>query len=730
VVALLLPAYGTAQVLEEVVVSAQKRQESIQDVAIGMTAIGSEELENLRINDFEDYLSLVPGLSSNLAGPVSDRGVRPIGLRGVQTVSNTIVNGQNTVGFYINDTPIPVANPRLVDLERIEVLRGPQGTLYGSSSLAGTVKLVTKRPELDVVNGHIEAGVSSVDDGGTGYDVEALLNMPIGDRAALRVSACNEEQPGYIDFVDIDALGVPTGLEESDVNDMTARGARAALRFDITDSFRLNASYMYSKRELDSSHFITQGEAEIALFARFLMPAYDEFSLADVNLEWDVGSVSIVSTTSYFDSESDTVQDITDALGVLLRPLPVPELRYTPFANRNKELTHETRVVSGADSPLQYVFGVFYTDREEVSHTFLPAFGKTSVLEVFPILDDVLFTNTSPRLRKELAVFGDVTYHFTERWAAALGLRYYDFDFKTVDDFFGTSLLVPGNAQVLRGAAKEDGVVPKVRLELRPGDGYLFYATAAKGFRMGGANFPLPTNVPSCAAQVQAVFGQPTLPSGFQSDSLWSYELGGKTTWAGGRLIVNAAVYQIDWEDTQVATGTLCNFSGAVLNAGAVESRGGELEIQAAPSDQLTLGLTAAYTDSKVVEPLQLPGATRIFAQAGTPMPDIPEWSVSATADYTFPVSASWDAFARLDYRYMSDRPVNLTTTARKEAYGLGNFRVGATNDRWTASLYVENFTDERPSLGGTPATTSLGGRGLDYTLRPRTYGMILEYQF
>jgi len=727
---LLSPAPAMGQDVEEVVVTAQKRQESIQDVAVGMTAIGAQELENLRINDFEDYLSLVPGLSSNLAGPVSDRGVRPIGLRGVQTVTNTIVNGQNTVGFYINDTPIPVANPRLVDLERIEVLRGPQGTLYGSSSLAGTVKLVTKRPQLDEVNGHVEAGFSSVDNGSTGYEVEALVNLPLSDRSAFRLSAYTEEQSGYIDFVDVNVTGAPTGFTQQDVNDMSARGGRAAFRFDLTDRLRLNASYMYSKRELDSADLIMPNESGISFFGRFVMPRYDEFSLADVNLEWDAGPVTVVSTTALFDSKSDSVSDITDALASLLRPLPVVELLYTPYANRNEELTHETRVVSTTDSAWQYVAGIFYTDREEVSHTFLPAYGKTSVLGVFPIVNDILFTNTSPRVRKEIAAFGELTYRFTDRWAVTAGLRYFDFDFETLDDFFGSTVLVPGGAQTLTGAAQEDGFVPKLRLELRPTDAQLYYATAAKGFRMGGANFPLPTNVPACAAQVQAVFGQPTLPSGFESDSLWSYELGGKTSWLGGRLIANASAYYIDWDNTQVSSGTLCQFSGAVLNVGAVESRGIEVEVQAVPNDRVKLGLAGAYVKSEVAERLQLPGATRVFAEVGAPMPDVPEWSVSATADYAFPLSAVWQGFARADYRYVTSRPVNLTTTAEKDAFGLGNFRLGTTNERWTASLYVENFTDERPSLAGTPASTTLASRGVGYTLRPRTYGMILERQF
>ncbi len=716
--------------IQEIIVTAEKRRESIQDVAIGITAISGEVIEKFKVNDFEDYVSLVPGLTTNFAGPVSNRGVRPIGLRGVQTVSSTVVNGQNTVGFYINDTPIPIGNPRLVDLERIEVLRGPQGTLYGSSSLAGTIKLVTKRPNLERVEGHMSAALSSVENAGEGYEVEGLINIPLSQRAALRVSAYAEDQSGYVDFVDIDVFGVPTGATASDVNSVTARGGRAALRFDFTDSLRMNASFMYSKRTMDSADFFTQGAPGLTVFGRFPMPKYDEFGLGDVNFEWALGPVTVVSTTSYFDSSNNEVGDITDTFSALLRPLPQIELRYTPYRNTNKELTHETRIVSNSDGAWQYVAGVFYTDRDEVSSTRLPAYGKTSILDVYPISADTLFRNRSPRERREMAAFGELSYRFTPHWTLAAGLRYFDFDFKTLDELFGPEVLVRGGSSAIRGAAKEDGFVPKLRLEYRPADGYLMYATAAKGFRMGGANFPLPTNLPDCAAQVQAVFGTPTLPSAFESDSLWSYELGAKTRWLNGRLTANAAVFQIDWKDTQVASGTLCNFSGAVLNVGAVESRGFEFELQAVPVRGVTLGVSASYIDAHVVERLQKPGATRVFAEAGTPMPDIPEWSAAAIGEYEFPLSMSWQGFVRADYRYQTSRRAGFLFPSEKGSFGLGNLRIGTTDDRWTVSLYVENVTDEHPSLSGVPAVATLAGRGVDNTLRPRTYGVGVAREF
>lgn len=728
----ILPFNASSQVIEEVTVTAEKRESSLQDVAVSVTALSGELIDEFGVDDFEDYLSLIPGMSSSMTGPVSNRGVRPIGLRGVQTLSGTIVNSQNTIGFYIDNSPIPAANPRLVDLERIEVLRGPQGALYSANSMGGTIVLVTKKPTTDRFSGHALTGISQTNHGGMNYEAEAAVNIPLSERAALRLSAYIEEQDGYIDFVDVDAFRQPTGMNEDNFNDMTATGARGALRVDFTDNFRLDAGIMYSKREVDSESFYNPDLKPLTWTGYFPRPAYDEFTLLSLDLNWNFGNSELVATTTYFDSESDVFTDQTDGFGPLLYPNPGPiEVPYHPYGNKNKDFSQEIRLQSTTDKPFQWLIGVFYSEREEISATTLPAPpGKTSVLGVFPWLPgQPVFANVSPRLRDERALFAEVFYDFNEQWRAVVGARAFEFDYKTIDHFIGSTLLVPNNELMIEGTAKENDIVPKLRLEYRPNDDMLFFATAAEGFRMGGANFPIPTNVPSCAAQVESIFGVPQVPDSYTSDSLWSYELGSKLTLAEGRVQLNAAVFYIDWTDQQVPTGTLCQFSGAVLNAGAVESKGFEFELQAAATDRLTFMLSGSHIDAEIKEDFQLPGATRPpFAFAGDPVPDIPEWMGAAVADYTFPAFGEWQGFVRGDIRYMSDRSGNILSTYEKDAYTEANLRLGIADEDWEVMLYIENLTDERPTLFADP--TGIAGRPIAITLVPRTYGITVRRNF
>lgn len=722
----------TPRLLEEVIVTAEKRETSIQDVAVSVTAITAETLEKFSIEDFEDYITLIPGVSSNMAGPVSNRGVRPVGLRGVQTISGTIVNGQNTVGFYINNSPIPVSNPRLVDLQRIEVLRGPQGALYSANSMAGTIKLVTKVPTTESFHGTARVGFGSTDNGGGNYEAEAAVNIPLSDRVAMRAEAYYEDRDGYIDFIDVTAGNEPTGLGESDANDMTAEGGRVAVRFDAADNFLVDVSGMYSKREIDMTTFYDAEFPGMTFRGHFPLPAYDEFTLLDLNLTWDVGPVTIVSTSSWFNSESDVFNDLTLTFGPLLFPNPGPtEVPYNPYQNENDDFSQEIRAQSNGDGRFQYIVGLFYSDREEVSLTTLPAPpGKTSILGVFPWLPgQPIFMNTSPRLRKETAAYAEFSYDFAENWTFVAGARAFEFDFETIDHFIGSTLLAANNELLIMGQASENDVVPKFRLEYRPNDDALLFATAAEGFRMGGANFPIPTQVASCAEQVETIFGVPEVPNSFTSDSLWSYELGGKFTLSDGRVLFNAAAFYIDWQDQQVPTGTLCQFSGAVLNVGKVVSKGVEFELHAAPSDRLTFVLTGAYIDAEVKEDFQLPGATaQPFAFAGDPLPDIPEISGSLIGEYRFPAFDNWFGYIRGDVRYLDDRAGTIADTYTKDSFTEANLRLGIENGDWDLMLYVENLTNERPTLLRDPV--GYIGTPVEHTLVPRTYGISVRRNF
>ncbi len=711
--------------LEEIIVSAQKREESLQDVAVSITAISARVLEDFGIDDFRKYSSMVPSLSSPFHPPAASLSVQQIGLRGVQTVNGTTLSGQNTVGFYINNTPIPLTDPRLLDLERIEVLRGPQGTLYGSSSLAGTIKLVTKRPDTSGFEGRFDVGLSSTKYGGLNYEVDGIFNLPLSDKVALRMSAYAEENQGYVDFTNVDFLGVPTGAQSSNVNDQKVYGGRLMIAVEASDNLRITPSVMYNKREAtDGSGFMPLEDGRV-FFGHIPVPATDEFVLADIEIEWDIGPVQIVSTTSYFNLESDIVTDFTDFFSALLVGNP-----FLPFLVDidHEEWTHETRVLSAWESDFQFVAGFFYTDRFEQSKFFSGAEGVPDIFG-FPNPNDTIFSSREPRDRRELAFFGEVSVDINEWLRAVVGLRYFDFQFSTVDEQFGNALFVDGQSSSSSGEASQNGVIPRFRLEVRANDDQLYFASASKGFRMGGANFTLPST-PGCADSLQAFFGEPGQPTGFDSDTLWSYELGGKTSWFDHRLNVNFSGFLIDWNNTQVnvdlTTGN-CPFNGLSTNLGSVQTKGFEIEIGATPLEGLNISAGISRLDVQINEDLRFPGATVILAQKGDRLPDIAKWSFSILTNYVFPVTNELSGFIRGDYRYQSRRQTSLaigSAAFTKAPYQVANFQGGVTYRDWEAAVFVENAFNSTPNLIGEPITTFASGRPWMFSLRPRTIGL------
>ena len=711
-------------VLESVVVTAERREIAASDVPVSLTAISAKTLEGFAVENFADYGSLVPGMSGQLfEGEVQNRGPKTLGLRGVQTVNLTFFGGQNTVGFYINDTPIPVVNPRLVDVERVEVLRGPQGTLYGSSSLGGTVKLVTPAPNPEGVEGHVTLDSSYTAEGGYNGALEGSLNLPIGSDAALRGSAYYESLSGYIDFVEIDPLNTLTGNGKKDANQGKSYGGMLSLSWAPTESFSVTPSVIYSKRESDMADFFNEGE--FVQVNHFLQGAEDEFTFTDLRLAWDLPSGTITSTTAYFDMSSMADRDVTDFLG----PFAAPEPTLIPFdtAITQQELTNETRFVSDFEGPWQLIAGLFYTDREEVSSSATIAEDVESLFGL-PVVNGDILSQVAVRKREEFALFGQAGYAVSDKWTLTGGLRWFDQKFDAKDTasgvFAGPSPLVSsGNESDFRYMG---------RAEFRPNDDSMYYLTVASGFRMGGGNFPLPS--PLCDQAVEDFFGDAEAPATYKPDSLVSYELGGKKVFRDHRAAVSAAVFMIDWSDTQipVVLGGSCPISGLSANAGSVESWGFELELSVEPIDNWLLWLGVSNINAEVSQGLGFPGATVTVADKGDPMPDIPEWTVSLTSDYSWPVSGGWSAFVRADYRYSSRQPVDFAASSYRQDVNLANLRVGMSDDQWEVALFANNVFDQAPSLGPFTFGSTAGGgfRPSDYTIRPRTLGVRVARNF
>jgi outer membrane receptor protein involved in Fe transport len=739
-----LPAHADAvladSVLEEIIVTAEKRAEPLQNVGVSVTAISTQTLHDFSIQNFQNYATLVPGLTTSFT--TATRGITPVGLRGVSTLNGTFISGQNTVGFYLGDSPIPVMNPHLTDLQRIEVLRGPQGTLYGSSSLGGTIKLVPNAPLYNEWSGSAKGDLSSTERGGLNSTIEGMVNVPLASNAALRLSVYRDSQSGYLDFLEINpnvnatltanGAGTLSGVTKKDINDDETSGGRAALAVTPIEGLKVTASVMYNHERQSA---LSQYTPAFGLTQRsyFFEPATDTFTFADLAIEWDLHWAQLVSTTSHFDSKNHTLTDQTEPFSYFLwlSGEGLPKLPAPTYQN-NKEWTHETRLLSSWSGPLQAIGGVFYTTKENPFGFSASAQGRPQFLGV-PTPDDTLFSNASTRKRQELAVFGEATWSVTHWLNLIVGLRWYDFKYSNADVFVGSPLLVDTGRLVRNSAANAHGVNPRFRIEVRPAENQLLYASAGKGFRMGGPNYPLP-HTSACLASLHAFFGPAAtdVPSDFKSDSLWSYEAGVKSAWLGNRLTLNASAYHIDWRNTQVpiVLGGLCPFSGESTNAGTVRSNGFELEAAVAPFTGMSASIGVSHIHERVAQALTFPGATVVLAPEGGELPNTPEWQASLLAQYKFPLGARTNGFVRGDYRYESSRLAGLTYAARKDKFNIVNLRAGINREGWEAAVFADNLGDARPSYLGVPAINTVGTYGLDETQRPRTIGLTVSKQF
>ena len=766
------------RVLEEIIVTATKREESAQDVSISITTITADTMQKFGVRDFNDYINLIPGLSTSQRSAASELGPREIGLRGIQTISGAFLVGQNTVGFYIDETPITMSNPRLVDLDHIEVLRGPQGTLYGAASLAGTIKLVTKKPDFERFDGHVMANMSTTEFGGENYDLEAMVNLPIGNRAALRVSGYFEENAGFIDLHEIDLFANPTGrVIKEDSNGENVTGGRIALTLLPTDKTSVTLAVMYDKTEQDTTNYFHPkspgdvgtlskipgtdftyrdlgiGAPYIAaldgdrddyddplLFGRALDPIFTEFTLTTFSFDWQLtDDFEVVSSTSYYEDEMTMIIDVTEGFGILVsdamgNPSPV----YIPghYSPDNEEVTHESRLQTTWDKRSNFTLGVFYTNRRENYNTrFFAGLNTTVAFPVVGVLpnspDGYIFWSTSFRDRDEIAIFGQYSYDFTDQLRIVLGARAFRHEFELWDHFRGNPLFIQGGDNQLTGGNKDEDVVPNLKFEYRPFDDTLVYVAAAEGFRMGGANFPLPDS-PACRADVESQIGSPRTPEQYLSDSLWSYELGWKQSFLESRVNTAVSLFYMDWEDTQVGVNPLCGLSGSVINVGSVKSQGVEFEITALVSDKLVVAMNLSYIDAQINEDYFPEGrdpALGSLALKGQQMPDVPKWTGSIMADYSRPINADTELFIRSDYSYRS-RQVGSSFAAAggsgwQDGYGELNLRLGVNWNQWEFSLFGENLTGELPSTIGKPSPFSfVGFRENDVTLRPFTWGV------
>ncbi len=618
--ATLMPSALQAQsggMLEEVIVTATKRAQSLQEVGMSITAISERDIEEMGIDSYLDFAVRVPNLGTAFQSDGRFDANSP-SLRGIFGSGDK--SSSATTGFYIDDVPVTAAlQPRVLDLERIEVLRGPQGSLYGARSMGGTIRLITQQPSLDETSGSIHTSLSSVEDGGENYALDGSINMPLVEgKVGLRMAAYYGSISGIYDRVyepnwlnyqtgEIVTGTTPAFATNKDTDDEEYMGGQIALKFMVNDDLSITPKYMYQRIEADGLPF-ADVDAENMETRRFFdseEPGEDEWWIASVVVNWSLGAGDITSTTAYYERETSEFEEehtfldfiYGAAVGVPITPLESTLETTSEYQN----FTHETRFTSSSDGPINYTVGLFYGDSEFI-RGYPPALqpGANDALhaaigapaDIVP--GDLIFITEQPEQVEELAIFGEVTWDVTEQLALTAGGRWYDtsVSFSSVSDGFAN-----GGPSEFSGKQSESGFNPKVMASFDATDNVNVYASASKGFRIGGVNGQISPTL--CGDELDRVGLDPDSLRTYDSDELWSYEIGVKSRLADNRVTLNAAAFYIDWQDSLQVQRLACGFQ-VDANVGDVESTGFEVELSAVPFDGLTIDLGVGYTNTEV----------------------------------------------------------------------------------------------------------------------------------
>jgi outer membrane receptor protein involved in Fe transport len=721
----------------EIVVTAQKRSENIQTVPISMTAFSEKTLERLEIQSLQDISRQVPSLVVITAGP----GENELIIRGISSTAGTT----STVGYYLDDTPLqPSSNaallsqrgaidPSLVDIERVEVLRGPQGTLYGSSSMGGTVKYVSFQPNLTTTQFKFGGEASGTDGGGPNATLNATANIPIiQDKLALRATVYDQYEGGWINRYPIDPnnyLAVEPGSHaKDDVNTESNVGFRAQLRFqpDSTLSITPSVFYQYMRLGAPFQIDVPPGSLTDLIQARDVSEVQDQRSTVyNLAIHKTFNLFDLTSSTSYFDREVKLHEDSSKVLGYYFSP---PQTYVYPSymvgEYQNKEFTQELRATSNLPGPFQIIAGGYF------HRTFAPLFSAIPDPVGYdaafgsPFGGEEFYAGVRKATLQETAVFSEASLQLGHGFTARAGVRWFDVDqrfFQSGDGIFN------GGFSAVTNSSSDTGVNPKFSLEWQPDASRMVYATASRGYRPGGPNNPAPAAV--CGADVSALgLSQGQLVK-YNPDTLWNYEVGAKTSWFDRKLTVNGDVYYIDWSQVQQQLTLNCGFN-ITANFGGAISKGAELEATLHPIPPLRLSGGLGYTDATLTA--GIPGSG---ANAGDALQDVPHWNGSGTAEYTVQINQSLSGFALINGNFISDSHALYDKTSPfylKKGFGLVNLKVGVDHgSQWEAALFVNNLLNK---IGETDLPTAISA-DLPTTRRfainqPLTAGVSLHYKY
>jgi iron complex outermembrane recepter protein len=674
--------------LQEIVVTATHRSEDVQNVGVSISTMTAEQLESKGVEQFFDYGNSVPNLSFGIGAADGSLAARGIALRGIQ--------GANTTGFYIDDVPVlETLDPHIVDIARIEVLRGPQGALYGAESMGGTVRIITEQPNAKALDGQLHVQGSGTDHGSFNQLVEGAINVPlVTDVLAVRASAFYQFDDGFFDKA-IGPYSAPPTSTIHDVGSMQYYGGQIAIRWEPLGGLAITPRVMYQEIVEDGVPYALGNSDNLVQRQVFNVAegGTDKWWLDSLTINYTAPFGSLVSSTAYFDRKTFETEDDTDftayAFG-LAPPIPSPITREIDL----RRFVQELRFASTFSGPFQMIFGGFYSDstrpRDYEWNTpgFADATGSPSNL-ILSFIDS--------REATEEAIFGDVSYDILPNLKATVGVRWFR-DTATFHQFTDGAFYGFSPTTYVAPSTTESGFTPRYLLEYKATPDLLVYASGSKGFREGGNNIALPAGPPpiGCDQDLANAGLSASQVGSFKSDNLWSYEVGFKSSFAEHRYTLNGAGFLIDWSNIQQQISLpLCGY-GITGNSGAARSTGFELEFSGRPIPELTIGLGVGYTDARITE--QGAGSPQTV---GSPVYNVPKLTFAGNVEYERNLTADWSGFTRLDYSHVDGSYTTNTqvTPLYRPAYNIADFRLGGRNERYEVALFVKNLTNEHANL-------------------------------
>ena len=754
--------------VEELVVTARKRDEALIDVPFSVNAMSEAKMRSTGATNIEDISRNVAGFTVQNLGP----GQSQVAIRGISAgqLARDLPGVKEQVGIYLDESVISLSlftpDLDLFDLNRLEVLRGPQGTLFGSGSLSGTVRYITNQPSMAGVESAIEGTVNSVSHGSNGGDLKGMVNLPIGDKAALRITAYASKFPGFIDAVQ------PNGGMKEDVNDGERVGFRAALKLQLTDNLTVTPRLIYQDvtvhgfnrvdefNILANPYTTTRPKVTLGNLRQFtqLEERFDDtFKLADITASLDLGAMTLTSVSSHTERNVLVLRDATALTasitgGSIGLPFNVYSLN-APLRDTTKVklFTQEIRLASNEAEKLDWLVGLFYSDMDRNYGQFLDVAGFTAATGI-PTASvraptDALYYSTVPYKLTQYAAFGEATYHVSDKLDITAGLRLARYEEKRKLTFDG--IFADQNID-FPGVVKADDFAPRVIVSYKATDNVTLNGQVSKGFRLGGVNDPL--NKPLCSPADLTTFGKLAKPA-FDNESVWNYEAGLKAKLPDGAGSFTMAAFYSDIENLQATVDAGSCSSRIIVNVPKARSTGLEAEFNTRLNDNFDMALSASINNSELTSSVKdATGAVLQALRDGNRLPTVPKFQAAAALGYVRPMDNGWTAFSNLSVQYVGDRYTQIadqendprtvtlfnvgapsvSTLAfqlKLPSYTIANLRIGVRSDSWEGAIFVNNLTDETAKLA-IDRERGLRARYGYLTNPPRTYGLTVRKTF